>query len=151
MTEQTVFSSLFLDDVIESSNKIICLKNKLYKSIPSLLFKNSISKMYNETKIFFNDAKGLILFYSMRESRSKKTRTEVLNKCIELKNNYPTHAIMIGYLIGTDTVNENQIILQNMVFKIVVGETFLRFLLPCDSIYDEYKRRLTNILVYKMN
>ena len=71
MTEQTVFSSLFPDDVIESSNKIICLKNKLDKSIPSLLFKNGFYKMYNETKLFFNDAKSLILFHSMRESRNK--------------------------------------------------------------------------------
>ncbi len=139
MTNESVFYSLFPQGIIESSRKIICLKNKLDNSIPSLLFTNGFSKMYNEQKVYFNDAKSLILFYGKLESKSKKKRHEVLSKCVDLKTNYPNHTVIIGYLIGTDTVNEAEVILNNMTFKIMVGETLLKFLLPYDNILLKYR------------
>ena len=95
--------------------------------------------MYDEDKIFFNTQTRLILFYSKKESKSKKKRREVLNKCIELKNKYPNDTVMIGYLVSTDTISEGDIILQDMMFKILVGESLLRFLLPYDQILNQYK------------
>jgi len=142
MAEETVFSNLFPAGIVENASKIVGLKNKLDKSIPMLLFKNGFSKMYNETKIFFNDSKRLILFYDRRESKSKKKRSDVLSKCIELKNKYPNETILIGYLIGTDTVNQGDVILQDMTFKIMVGESLLRFLLPYDEIIQKYKTEI---------
>ena len=144
MTEKSIFSALFPDGIIESSNKIIGLKNKLDNSIPSLLFKNGFSKMYDESKVYFNTQSRIILFYSKKESKSKKKRTEVLNKCIELKNKYPNDTVMIGYLVGTDTISEADIILQDMMFKILVGESLLRSLLPYDHILNEYKNEVND-------
>ena len=87
----------------------------------------------------------IVLIYSKKEPKSNKKRNDISVKCVELQNAYPNYTIIVGYLIGVDTSTTNDIIISNMTFKIMVGETLLKQILPYDSILKTYKSEVDEL------